>query len=87
MQNLKNVNGPQVVMRLIVHPLTEVLLNPKANPQKMTRIIFETFNTPAFDTAGQAVLSLYASDRTTGIVLDASAVQKCINGVMESCCK
>ena len=35
--------------------------------------MLETFNAPAFDTAVQAVLSLYVSDRTTGIVLDASA--------------
>jgi len=32
--------------------------------------MFETFNSPAFYVAIQAVLSLYASGRTTGIVLD-----------------
>jgi actin len=32
--------------------------------------MFETFNAPAFYVAIQAVLSLYASGRTTGIVLD-----------------
>src|SRR5579872_5375701 len=33
--------------------------------------MFETFNSPAMYVAIQAVLSLYASGRTTGIVLDA----------------
>ena len=36
----------------------------------MTTIMFETFNCPAFFVQIQAVLSLYASGRTTGIVLD-----------------
>merc|ERR1712215_668027 len=35
----------------------------------MTQIMFETFNMPAMYVAIQAVLSLYASGRTTGIVM------------------
>ena len=54
------------------HPvlMTEAPLNPKSNRDKMTQIIFETFNERAFYVAIPAVLSLYASGRTTGIVLD-----------------
>ena len=36
----------------------------------MTQIMFETFNAPAVYVAIQGVLSLYASGRTTGIVVD-----------------
>ncbi|EAL62684.1 hypothetical protein DDB_G0289505 [Dictyostelium discoideum AX4] len=54
------------------HPvlLTEPPLNSKANREKMPQIMFETFNTPAMYVAIQAVLSLYASGRATGVILD-----------------
>lgn len=54
------------------HPvlLTEAPLNPKANRERMTQIMFESFSIPAFYVAIQAVLSLYASGRTSGIVVD-----------------
>ncbi|KAI0235665.1 Actin, muscle-type, partial [Lamellibrachia satsuma] len=54
------------------HPvlLTEATLNPKGNREKMTQIMFETFNVPAMYVANQALLSLLASGRFSGIVLE-----------------
>lgn len=50
--------------------LTEAPMNPKANRERMTQTMFETFNVPAMYVNIQAVLSLYASGRTTGCVVD-----------------
>ena len=58
--------------------MTDVQLCWKANREKMTEIAFETFKAPAFYVEMQAVLSLYASGRTTGIVLDSGAGTLCL---------
>jgi len=50
--------------------LTEAPMNPKKNREKMCEIMFDTFNIRACHVAIQAVLSLYSSGRTTGLVLD-----------------
>lgn len=54
------------------HPvlLTEAPLNPRPNREKAAEILFETFNVPALFISMQAVLSLYSTGRTTGVVLD-----------------
>jgi centractin len=50
--------------------LTEAPINPRKNRDQAAQIFFETFNVPAMFISIQAVLALYASGRTTGIVLD-----------------
>lgn len=54
------------------HPIlmTEASLNPKLNREKMTQIMFEVFNVPCLYVNVQAVLALYSSGRTTGVVID-----------------
>ncbi|KAK1884375.1 Beta-centractin [Dissostichus eleginoides] len=42
------------------------------NREKAAEIFFETFNVPALFISMQAVLSLYATGRTTGVVLDSA---------------
>jgi len=63
------------------HPvlLTECPLNPGQNREKTAEIFFETFRAPAIFFSPPAVLSLYASGRTTGVVLDVGeGVQHCV---------
>ncbi|KAL8058608.1 hypothetical protein ABFX02_03G030300 [Erythranthe guttata] len=54
------------------HPvlLTEISNNPLLKREKMTEIMFETFNVPAMYVPIQAVLSVCATGRTTGLVID-----------------
>ena len=54
------------------HPIlmTEPPMNPKPNREKMTEIMFETFHVPALYVANTPQLSLAASGRTTGVVVD-----------------
>ncbi len=54
------------------HPilLTEAPHNPQSNRSTTSEIFFETYRSPALFFSPPAVLSLYASGRTTGVVLD-----------------
>ncbi|XP_043075303.1 actin-1 isoform X3 [Puntigrus tetrazona] len=54
------------------HPvlLTEAAMNPLQNRQRSVELMFEVFGVPLTFVALQAVLALYASGRTTGVVLD-----------------
>jgi len=50
--------------------LTEAPMNPKQNRERMVQSMFETYNFLGCYVSIQAVLSLYSSGRTTGIVCD-----------------
>lgn len=67
------------------HPvlLTEAPNNPRANRIKAAEIFFETFNVPGLYVQIQAVLSLYASGRTTGVVLDSGDGVTCAVPIYE----
>ena len=47
--------------------LTAAPINPNANRERMTQIMFETSNVSTIYVAVQAVISLYVVRRTTGI--------------------
>ena len=63
------------------HPvlITEPLLNPKENRQKIAKILFETHKVKYLFFASQPVLSLYSTSSTFGTVLESG------EGVTQSC--
>lgn len=69
------------------HPilLTEIPNNPKPNREKMTQIMFETFQAPAFYIGVQGVLAMYASGRTTGVVFESGDGVSHVVPVYEGC--
>ena len=50
--------------------MTEAALNPKDNREKTLQIFFDEFKVPGYYVFTQAVLALYSSGRTTGLVCD-----------------
>lgn len=54
------------------HPylITEAVLNPRANREKLAQFFFESLSAPALHIAYPPALSLFASGRTSGLVID-----------------
>eukprot|EP01047_Picozoa_sp_COSAG01_P019628 COSAG01_NODE_1096_length_11713_cov_213.007060_10_plen_606_part_00 len=52
--------------------MTEAILTPKANRERMIQICFETFEVPFFFVCTRAALALFGTSRATGIVLQVS---------------
>ena len=53
--------------------LTEAPLNQNSNRERMTQIMFETFNVPLMYVSISAVLGLYSTGRSTGLVVDSGS--------------
>eukprot|EP01084_Bolivina_argentea_P188517 324511_1 len=54
---------------------TESIFTPKKNKEKLTEIMFEKFNIAGIYVSQQSILGLYATGRTTGIVIDSGYEQ------------
>jgi actin len=54
------------------HPVlaSETPLSPMSNREKMTQMIFESFNVPAYNTAFGGILGVYASGRCSAMCID-----------------
>lgn len=72
MERLYHHSFSELKMAPEEHPvlLTEPPLNPRANREQATTLMFESFNTPAMFISCTSLLSLYASGRTTGLVVE-----------------
>ena len=59
------------------HPvlMSEAAWNTKDKREKLTELMFEKYNIPAFFLCKNAVLSAFAHGRSTGLVLDSGATQ------------
>ena len=63
------------------HPvlITEPILNPRTNREKIAKMLFENLGVPAIFFASQPILSLFSTSVTTGIILESG------EGVSQSC--
>ncbi|XP_077718926.1 actin, gamma-enteric smooth muscle-like isoform X2 [Canis aureus] len=69
------------------HPLmmTEPPLNTMPSKEKMSQILFETFNVPALYLANQGVLSLYASGQTSGTTIESGEGMTYFVPIIDGC--
>lgn len=63
------------------HPIlvTEPILNPYENREKIASVLFDNLGVPALFVASQPILSLFSTSSTTGVILESG------EGVTQSC--
>jgi hypothetical protein len=66
--------------------LTESAQNPKAHRERLTQIMFETFNVPGMLLGCQPVLSLYGCGHITGVVVESGDGVTCTLPVFDGYC-
>lgn len=85
LETLWNHVFDELAVRPGEHPVlvTESPLNARANREGICKVLFESFGVPAVYVSIPSVLSLYASGRTTGLVLDVGDGVTCALPVVE----
>ena len=73
--------------KITQHPLliTEPLLNPKENREKIATILFEKYNVPSLIFAYQPSLSLFSFSDTTGVILESGDGVSQICSILNGC--
>mmetsp|Transcript_55524 Transcript_55524/g.166467 ORF Transcript_55524/g.166467 Transcript_55524/m.166467 type:complete len:398 (-) Transcript_55524:4-1197(-) len=66
--------------------LTEPIQNPKANRERLTQVMFESFQVVALFVINQPTLSLYGTGRTTGCVIESGGGATQIVPIFEGYC-
>ncbi|XP_040564619.1 actin-like protein 6B isoform X2 [Lepeophtheirus salmonis] len=75
-EELMNYSYSQIIKsKAEEHPVlfSEAPWNQKARREKLTEIMFEKYNIPAFFLAKNAILAAFANGRSSGLVLDSGA--------------
>ena len=72
-----NLNPDEIAQHPVL--ITEPLLNPYTNREKIANILFDDLGVPALFFASQPILSLFSTSSTTGTVLESG------EGVTQSC--
>uniref|UniRef100_T1JBA2 Uncharacterized protein n=1 Tax=Strigamia maritima TaxID=126957 RepID=T1JBA2_STRMM len=72
---LDNIYSRHIKSESHLHPvlMSEAPLNARSKREKLTELMFEKYNIPAFFLVKNAVLAAFANGRSTGVVVDSGA--------------